>query len=52
MLGRLAANLGERLGPDMRVRRPPRLEEIELRRSRVSPPAALEEILTEDRFER
>jgi alkyldihydroxyacetonephosphate synthase len=51
-LGRLASNLGERLGADMRVRRPPRLEEIDLRLSRVSPPAHLEEIFTEDRFER
>jgi alkyldihydroxyacetonephosphate synthase len=51
-VGRLASTLGERLGADMRVRRPPRLEEIELRRSRVSPPAALDAILTEDRFER
>ena len=51
-LGRLAATLGERLNADMRVRRPPRLDDIDLRRSRVSPPASLEAILTEDRFER
>jgi alkyldihydroxyacetonephosphate synthase len=52
VLGRLAASLGDRLGGELRVRRPPRIEEIELRRPRVSVPANLEEIVTDDRFER
>lgn len=51
-LGRIAASLGERLRMPMRFRRTPRLEDVELRRPRVSPPAALAGILSEDRFER
>jgi alkyldihydroxyacetonephosphate synthase len=51
-LGRLAGSVSQRLGAELKVRRTPRLEEIELRRPRVTPPQALEGVVTEDLFER
>lgn len=50
----LARNLADRFGLDnpLPITSPPRLEEIELRRPRVQPPASLRRLLTDDPFER
>lgn len=50
--GKLAAALAARFGRDLPLRDPPRLDQLDLPPSRVTPPASLAALCSDDRYDR